>query len=126
MEISKRISGYLETSEPVHQYTLCRDGLAVEILEYGGIITRISVPDREGTVGNIVLGYEMLPAYIADRHYIGRLIGRVANRVSGGQFSIQGKTYQLPLNLPPHHLHGGPGGVSDSLWQGAIADDGRS
>jgi aldose 1-epimerase len=91
-------------------------GLAARILTYGGIVARLDVPDRFGKIDNIVLDFETLDSYRRSPHYIGPLIGRYANRIAAGRFVLEGKTYQVPINLPPNALHGGSQGFNCAVW----------
>jgi aldose 1-epimerase len=91
-------------------------GLAARILTYGGIVARLEVPDRAGKIDNVVLGFDTLEAYRRSPHYIGPLVGRYANRIAGGRFVLDGETYQIPINLPPNALHGGPRGFNCVVW----------
>ena len=82
-------------------------GLEVSIINYGGAITSLKVPDRNGEFGDIVLGYETLDDYVRSPRYLGALIGRHANRIAEGKFSLNGVNYQLEQNNGANHLHGG-------------------
>jgi aldose 1-epimerase len=93
-----------------------RRGLAARILTYGGVVAGLDVPDRNGRSDNIVLGFETLDACCNSPHYIGPLIGRYANRIARGRFLLDGVEYQIPVNLPPNALHGGPRGFSCAVW----------
>lgn len=94
-----------------------RSGASVSVIDYGAIITSIVVPDRSGQLGEVTLGYDNLDAYLRDTYFLGAVVGRYANRIARGQFELQGKRYQLPLNNGPNHLHGGPEGFFAALWQ---------
>lgn len=108
----------------VFLYTLTNDrGLQVSIITYGGAITSLKTPDRDGNLGDIVLGYETLEAYTSNRRYFGALIGRHANRISRGKFSLNGINYQLPQNNGANHLHGGFNGFDKRVW--SARDDGE-
>ncbi len=99
-------------------YTLTnRNGLVVKITDFGGIITEIHTPDRGGVLADIALGFDSVEPYVSDSPYFGALIGRYGNRLCGGRFTIDGKTWQLPLNDGENHLHGGPGGYHTVLWK---------
>ena len=124
MQISQRVFGILPDSRPVKEFTLKTKNIEISIIEYGAIITKLYTPDSQGQLGNIVLGYSELSFYLSDQFYIGRLIGRVANRISNSRFELSRQTYKLSANHGKHHLHGGNGGVSDALWQGSIRPDG--
>lgn len=90
------------------EYTLTNDnGMRVSLLNYGGIITKLFVPNRDGKLENIVLGFENYEDYIQDSNYFGALIGRVAGRVENASFQLDEKTYKLKANEKNHHLHGG-------------------
>lgn len=114
--------GTLPDGEKATLYTLrnARGGL-VQITNYGGIMTSLRVPDREGRVGDVVLGYSSLQDYLNDEQtsgtYFGALVGRYANRIAKGQFRLNGRLYRLAINNAPNHLHGGFAGWSRRLWQ---------
>ncbi|HUC19097.1 MAG TPA: aldose epimerase family protein [Acetobacteraceae bacterium] len=92
------------------------NGITVKFLSYGGIITEINVPDRRGRFANIVLGLGSLQEYRAHSPYFGALVGRYANRIAKAQFTLDGKTYHLPVNNGPNSLHGGPDGFDKQVW----------
>ena len=101
----------------VKLYTLENaNGLRMRVTNYGCIITGLDVPDRDGEMADILLGYDTLDAYIAGRSYFGAVVGRCANRISEGRFELDGRTYRLPLNDGPHHLHGGVDGFDRKVW----------
>jgi aldose 1-epimerase len=101
----------------VYRYTLSNAaGVKARILTYGGIIQSLDVPDRNGQMANVVLGFNDVGSYVAKSPYFGALIGRYANRLAGGKFTIDGKTYQVPTNDGPNSLHGGPKGFDKRLW----------
>jgi aldose 1-epimerase len=105
-----------------HLYTLSnRAGLEVVLCDYGATIVSIRVPDRDDRLGDVVLGYASLAEYEDDRFFIGGTIGRYANRIARGEFSLAGTSYTLAKNVPPNHLHGGPAGFHKQLWQ--VAED---
>ncbi len=112
--------GILAGGEPVTEARLTAGcGVSVSIISYGGIITAIETPDRHGRPGNIVLGFADLAGYQTqngDCHF-GALIGRYANRIARGRFSLDGQLYQLPVNDPPNTLHGGPDGFGRRNWE---------
>ena len=86
------------------------------VMDYGCTITSLKVPDIQGALTDIVLGYDTLKDYLASPHYMGCVIGRYANRIAYGKFTLDGIEYALPINQEPHHLHGGPNGFSHQLW----------
>ena len=102
-------------------------GMQVEICNYGGIVTRLLVPDREGNLADVVLGYDSTAGYEADSAYFGALIGRYGNRIASGGFSLDGKEYPLTDNSKanglPCHLHGGTEGFDRKVWQAETVKD---
>ncbi len=127
--IQKSSFGALPDGTPVDLYTLTNThGVICKIITYGGIITEIDAPDRNGQVADIVLGYETLPEYLKRSPYFGAIVGRVANRIGKGQFTLDGHTYKLAINNGPNHLHGGIRGFDKVVWKAepATRDDGVS
>ncbi len=105
----------------VDEYTLTNiHGLEVRIITYGGIITSVRTPDREGHVANIGLGCPNLADYQTKSPYFGALIGRYGNRIAGGRFTLDGKAYSVPVNNGPNSLHGGIEGFDKKVWQAKI------
>lgn len=116
MNISKKYFGTFTGAE-VYLYTLSNDlGLEVAITTYGGAITSLKVADRNGALGDIVLGFDTLEEYTSNALYFGGLIGRYANRIALGKFSLNGVDYQLPQNNGANHLHGGFKGFDKRVW----------
>lgn len=93
-----------------------RNGLRLSIINFGGKITELWVPDRAGTLQDVVLGYDTLEHYLSGNPYFGALIGRFGNRIANGKFVLNGQTYQLPRNNGENSLHGGPGGFHNVFW----------
>ena len=93
------------------------NGVEVRVTNYGGTITSIKTPDRNGTFADIVLGFETLDGYLGEHPYFGAVLGRYANRISLGRFTIDGVGYRLPMNNGPNHLHGGVRGFDKHVWQ---------
>ena len=123
MSITRKHFGTMPDGVEVYLYTLTNDqGIEVSIITYGGSITSLKVPDRNGVLGDIVLGYETLDEYARNPRYVGALIGRHANRIGMGKFSLNGVEYQLPQNNGVNHLHGGFNGFDKRVW--AASDDG--
>ncbi|MBC6409557.1 MAG: galactose mutarotase [Ekhidna sp.] len=91
-------------------------GISIEIMNLGGIIRSLEVPDREGNRKNIVLNYDSLSHYFQDKAYVGCIIGRYANRIKKGIINLNGKNYQLSCNHGQHHLHGGYNGFDKQIW----------
>lgn len=102
----------------VQAFTLTSAGGArVRILDFGGIVVSLELPDRDGRLGDVVLGHATLEGYLADTTYLGALIGRVANRIGSARFTLDGNDYPLLANNGPHHLHGGPDGFHRRRWR---------
>ena len=101
-----------------------RNGMTAEILPLGGIIQRLTAPDREGRYADVVLGFDSEAAYEQDHPCFGALIGRYGNRIATGRFAIDGIEYQLACNHGAHHLHGGQRGFDKVAW--AVEVDGQS
>lgn len=98
-------------------YTLTNTkGMVARITNYGAIVTSLLVPDRNGTLGDVVLGFDNVNDYVEKSPYFGAIVGRVANRIANATFQLEGKTYKLAANNPPHHLHGGKKGWDKVIW----------
>lgn len=100
-------------------------GVEAKITNYGGIVVSLKVPDNKGVFGDIVLGYDTLSGYEKDDNYFGALIGRYANRIAKGKFTLNDKEYNLAVNNGENHLHGGPKGFHKAIWKAkSYADEG--
>ena len=97
--------------------------MIVKITNYGGKIVQILVPDRDGNLGDVVLGYETIDCFIKGSPSMGALIGRYANRIAKGRFELNGKTYKLATNNDPNHLHGGNKGFRFKVWDAKQIDE---
>ena len=100
-----------------------KSGASVMLTERGAGIVSIVVPDRNGVMGDVVLGYRDEESYLADGPCAGKIPGRFANRIDGGRFTLDGKEYQLVKNNPGYQLHGGPDGFSNRLWKASRISD---
>lgn len=121
--VSKSAFGALPDGTPVDIYTLRNaHGLEARVITYGGIITSLRTPDRNGTLGDIVLGYDSLASYLHESPYFGAIVGRYANRIAKGRFTLDGKSYQVPINNGPNSLHGGERGFDKVVWRAASFD----
>ncbi len=116
--------GMIESTE-IKQFTIQNpSGMVVKVIDYGGTITDIIVPDRKGAFGNVVLGFNSLEGYLrSDNPYMGATIGRYANRIAKGAFQLDGKEYQVTKNNNGHCLHGGNKGFDQVYWQIKILSD---
>jgi aldose 1-epimerase len=116
--IAETAFGTLEDGGKVTLYTLTNpSGAEVKIINFGATVVSLKVPDREGNLRDVVLGYDNLEAYIKDKDFFGVTVGRFGNRIGAGKFTLDGKTYQLDLNNGPNHLHGGAHGIYKRLWK---------
>lgn len=116
--IDRDVFGHLADGTTVYRYTLTNGhGMRVRIITYGGIIQTVEVPDRRGHPANVTLGFDNLDDYVANNSpYFGALIGRYGNRIANGRFTLDGVTYQLPINNDPNSLHGGTVGFDKHVW----------
>lgn len=109
--------GKLPTGEATTLYTLTNaNGVVVKVTNFGGVITSINVPDKNGKMGDVVLGFDNVDGYLKNKSFFGAVIGRYGNRIGKGQFELDGKKYQLTLNDGVNHLHGGTVGFDKILW----------
>lgn len=99
------------------------DGAYVEVLDYGCTLHSICVPDKEGNLVDVCLGYDTVAEYEANDGYLGAFIGRHANRIGKGKFTLNGTEYTLAINNGPNHLHGGLKGFDKVVWNTAVASD---
>jgi aldose 1-epimerase len=97
--------------------------MEVSILNYGGVIQSIVVPDKDGELADVTLGFDTLDDYLKPNPYFGAIIGRYGNRVAHGRFTLNGKQYQIPINDGSNSLHGGPGGFDKKLWAATQVED---
>ena len=128
MKITQDVFGKLPDGRTATLYTLTNNrGASVAITNYGGIIVRIVVPDKNGKMDDVALGFDNLQGYLDMSPYFGAIIGRFGNRINGGKFTLQGKTCQLAVNEHPRrntHLHGGNRGFDKVLWDAVPRETG--
>jgi len=118
MQLSSRSFGSTRDGIPVELYTLSNAaGMEADIATYGGALVRLTAPDRDGGMADVVLGYDTLDGYLDDSCFFGRLVGRVANRIGGAHMVLDGVEYELDRNNGRHHLHGGAGGFHSRVWK---------
>lgn len=102
----------------IYKYKLINEsGAYVELCNIGAGIVSIVVPDKDGRLGDVVIGYRKAESYFADGPCSGKIPGRYANRIAKGELVIDGKAYKLPINNGPNHLHGGPDGFQNQVWE---------
>lgn len=123
MSITKAPFGSIEGKE-VSLYTLENTtGMQVGIINYGGRIVSLQIPDKYGKYDDVVLGFDSLDLYLRENPYFGALIGRYGNRIAKGTFTLDGQSYQLPKNDGQNHLHGGPNGFDKVLWEAEMLQE---
>ncbi|MCX6258068.1 MAG: galactose mutarotase [Bacteroidia bacterium] len=115
--VTKELFGKLPDGRSADIYTLVNNhGMIARITNYGGIVTSLMTPDKNGKLADVVLGYDRLEDYLKDSPYFGAIVGRYGNRIAGGKFSLDGVEYTLARNNGPNHLHGGIRGFDKVLW----------
>lgn len=118
MRLSSQPFGKTADGIDVQVHVLSDDrGTTVRLIDYGASVISLRTPDRDGNSDEVTLGYGTLPSYEADKMFLGRTVGRYANRIAHGRFSLGGQDYQLPLNANLiNHIHGGPDGLHSVVW----------
>ncbi|MGQ8338238.1 aldose epimerase family protein [Sunxiuqinia sp. A32] len=121
MKIDQHSFGKTIDGKETTLFVLSNGNVEVSITNFGGIITSLIVPDKEGKSENIVLGFDDVSEYQSDQylencHYFGCIVGRVCNRITKGKFTLNGKDYQLPINNGDRHIHGGIEGFDKKIW----------
>jgi aldose 1-epimerase len=127
--IQKHAFGTAEDGQTADIYILRnKSGMEVSITNYGGAVVSLKVPDRAGNFADVVLGYDNVQGYVADKAYFGGIIGRYANRIAHGKFALNGATYTLPKNDGENELHGGMKGFNKRIWtvQDVSANNGQA
>ncbi|WP_223589050.1 aldose epimerase family protein [Neobacillus bataviensis] len=111
--------------QTVLSFTLVNDnGVEVTAINYGCIITKIVVPDKNGNYENVVLGHDSLNDYLKDPYFLGAVVGRVGGRIKGGSFKLDGQSYTLAKNDGNNHLHGGIKGLDKVVWDAEVMEEG--
>ena len=108
--------GKLKNGENIYKYLLANGSCEIEVISYGGIITSIKVPDKNNNLIDVALGFNTLDPYLKDHPYFGAIVGRYANRIDNGQFTINNMDYNLPINNNGTSLHGGIKGFDKVNW----------
>jgi aldose 1-epimerase len=116
--VQKSDYGKLSNDTPIELYTLTNaNGVVAKVITFGGIITELQVPDRDGKMADVVLGCDDLKTYVEGHPYFGAIVGRVANRIGKAKFTLDGKDYKLAANNGPNTLHGGKKGFDKVVWE---------
>ena len=127
VELKRSVFGTTADGSVVELFTFTHtDGLAerlvLSVINFGCIIQSLSVPDRDGALADVVLGYNTLAEYEADKKYLGCVVGRYANRIAGGKFTLEGVEYQLETNSHGNHIHGGGDGFHKQVWHASVEE----
>lgn len=118
MSITKEIWGKSDCGKEIYLYTLTNaKGAYVKLSNIGAAIVSVVVPDKDGKLADVVIGYPDAASYMGDGPCSGKIPGRYANRIALGKFTLDGSEYTLPVNNGPNHLHGGPGGFQNKVWE---------
>ena len=121
MEIEQHVWGMTPEGEAIILYTLRNaQGAEVKLTNYGAAIVGITVPDREGRMADVALGYKHPEGYFHDGAASGKTVGRVANRIAGGRMTVEGQAYALEVNNGPNHLHGGTNNFANRIWESRV------
>ena len=124
VELNQTPFGVTADGRQVDRFTFSHvSGVEMCVINYGGIVQSLVAPDRDGELADIVLGYDTMAEYESDIRFFGCVVGRYANRIANGRFSLNGVDYQLETNPTGHHLHGGSDGFSRQVWSASIDED---
>ena len=116
--VKKELFGTLQNGENIYSYTLTnKSGMSATIINYGATVVKLKVPDKNGNIEDVILGYDSLSGYVNGASYFGGIVGRYGNRIAKGKFTLDGKEYQLPTNNGQNSLHGGTIGFNKRVWQ---------
>jgi aldose 1-epimerase len=117
--VDKAQFGTMPDGTVIEAYTLYNSlGASAKLITYGATVAELHVPDKNGKMGDVVLGFDNLPGYLGPHPHFGGAIGRYGNRIAKGKLTVDGKEYQLAINNPPNSLHGGPTGFDKRVWKG--------
>jgi aldose 1-epimerase len=126
-DVSRANFGQMPNGEAVEAVTLINDrGVRATIITYGAALQSLLVPDRHEEFEDVTLGYPTMQGYLAKGEFFGATVGRVANRIAGGRFTLDGKVYQTPLNDGPNALHGGTQGFDKVNWRVVDVKEGQN
>ena len=118
MSVKRKLWSRTKDGKAIYKYTLTNNsGASVVLCNIGAGIISVNVPDKNGKLGDVALSYRRPESYFGDGPCLGRCPGRFANRIDKGVFTLDGKKYKLPVNCGPNHLHGGPDGFQNKVWE---------
>lgn len=124
MEITQEVWGVSPEGEAVILYTMTAStGASIKLTNYGAAIVSVIVPDKNGILSDVALGYGCWKDYVSDGPAMGKSVGRYANRIAKGKFTLDDKEYRLAVNNGPNHLHGGPSGFQNRVWDARVETD---
>lgn len=128
MKITSTTFGKLPDGSKVELFSLSNENITVKITNYGAIITAIDMPNKNGSIENVVCGFDTLENYLSDEYlgsypYFGAIIGRFGNRIANGKLEIEGQNYEMAINNGPNHLHGGTVGFDRKLFAAKTIED---
>jgi aldose 1-epimerase len=122
IDSDSKMFGVTGDGKQIEQYALSnKNGMVAKFITYGATLTELHVPDRHGQTSNVVLGFDNLQQYLGEHPWFGSTIGRVANRIAGGRFTLNGITYRLTQNDGANTLHGGMRGFDKQIWQAELS-----
>ena len=122
--ITERIFGKLPTGEEAHLYHIeNKSGAYIEVLQYGAILVKVCVPDKDGKLTDVVLGYDDLDSYLVNGCFFGACIGRSGNRIADSEFKIDGREVKLTPNEGKNNLHSGPNGFEKKMWNASVKEN---
>ena len=116
VKMTREVFGKLPDGKDVEVFTLDNGKMKIKLMTYGATLISVEAPDRNGNLAEVTLGFDKLDGYLKRHPYFGSTVGRYANRIARGKFKLRDKEYQLTINNPPNHLHGGEKGFDQRLW----------
>ena len=127
MEITQYVEGFSPDGQALVTYKMVnKSGASVQLCNIGAALTGVVVPDRKGLLADVVAGYQDINQYLNDPAHFGKTVGRYANRIANGKFTLEGTTYRLNRNNGPNHLHGGPQAMASKIWISRVEDSGNA
>ena len=124
MTLEKSEFGHTKDGQAASLFTLTNaNGLVVKLTDYGAIVVSVDVPDRDGKLENVNIGFDNLDGYLQGHPFFGATVGRFCNRIAAGKFTLDGETFTLATNNGPNHLHGGDKGFDKYIWDAETVED---